>query len=295
MLTNRCNEGCKHCMSDCKPEGTDMDLMTLGKVVKFAKFIGSRFLILSGGELTLNPDWFRICQMLNDQYKVPFGICTNGTWVEDQKTFMRMTRVSKMKYCTGVQIYTNKFYYKSYDLVKSYEKKLNDVGLSIDQSYIRSMKDLGRAKTDPSCQTLISQEKYFMSCLNASLTAKQVSVSSKFGYCLETQAGHFCKPCVDPSGNVHMSESQLCPSVGNIIKDTFTDIWQNIRDWTPCGGCKDFIRFRDSDREDLLAAKAMLGICNPVPVGEIQQTLAQFLGNQETREDLRKLTENIRQ
>lgn len=299
MITNRCHEGCRHCMSDCKPEGTDMDLITFGKAVKFARFLGARFLVLSGGELTLNPDWFRMCQILNDQYHMPFGICTNGTWVEDQKTVRRMARVKEMRYCTGIQVYTNKLYYKSYDLVKSHEQDLMKIGLRIDESPIRSMKDLGRAKTDPECQKLISEEKYFMSCLNAALASKQVPVSTKFCFALENEAAHFCKPCVDPTGKVHMSESQLCPSVGDVTKELFADIWDNMRQWVPCGGCKDYIRFRDSERPDLVQARALLGITKPEPVGEIQETLAQFRDNprmsQEAQEKLEKFRENQQQ
>lgn len=300
MITNRCHEGCRHCMSDCKPEGTDMDLMTFGKAIKFARFLGARFLVLSGGEPTLNPDWFRMCQILNDQYHMPFGICTNGTWVEDQKTFRRMARVNEMRYCTGIQVYTNQMFYKSYNLVKSHEQDLLKIGLHIDESPIRSMKDLGRAKTDPACQAVIDRDKYFMSCLNTALAAKQVPVSGNFCKVLENEAGHFCKPCVDPTGKLHMSESQLCPVVGDITKEFFADIWDKMRQWQPCGGCKDYYKFRDSERPELIPARALLGITKPEPDGEIQQTLAQFLGDcpslsQEAQEKLQKFTENQEQ
>ena len=163
MLTNRCNEGCKHCMSDCKPEGVDINSRTVHKAVVFSRYIGCRFLVLSGGELTLNPDWFQICKSLDEDYHMPFGICTNGTWITDEKTVRRMARVSRMRYCRVIQVYTNKLYYKSYELVKSHQKNFEKIGLQIDESPIQSMKDLGRAKNDPDCQALISEDKFFMS------------------------------------------------------------------------------------------------------------------------------------
>lgn len=36
-LTYRCNMGCNHCMSDCKPNGTDMTPEILKDVLAFAK------------------------------------------------------------------------------------------------------------------------------------------------------------------------------------------------------------------------------------------------------------------
>lgn len=260
MITSRCHEGCIHCMSDCKPEGVDINSRTVHKAVVFARYIGSRFLVLSGGELTLHPDWFQICKSLNEQYHMPFGICTNGTWITDEKTVKRMARVHEMRYCTGIQVYTNKLYYKSYELVKSHQKDFDKIGLRIDESPIQYMKDLGRAKNNPDCQALISEDKFFMSCLNATLCAKQVSDNSRFGLALENQIGHFCKPCVDPNGNVHMSESMLCPSVGNVNEHLFSDIYENMTNFRPCGGCKDCDKFKNSTRPDLIPAKELLGI-----------------------------------
>lgn len=36
-LTYRCNMGCNHCMSDCKPNGTDMTPEILKDVLAFCK------------------------------------------------------------------------------------------------------------------------------------------------------------------------------------------------------------------------------------------------------------------
>ena len=83
------------------------------------------------------------------------------------------------------------------------------------------------------------------------------------GLSLENQANHFCKPCVDPNGNVHMSESMLCPSVGNVNEHLFSDIYKNMCNFKPCGSCKDYEKFKNSTRPDLRAAKELLGIKVP--------------------------------
>ena len=49
-LTYRCNMGCNHCMSDCKPNGTDMTPEILKDVLAFCKKNEVPNLIFSGGE-----------------------------------------------------------------------------------------------------------------------------------------------------------------------------------------------------------------------------------------------------
>lgn len=50
-LTYRCNMGRNHCMSDCKPNGTDMTPEILKDVLAFCKKNEVPNLIFSGGEL----------------------------------------------------------------------------------------------------------------------------------------------------------------------------------------------------------------------------------------------------
>ena len=53
-LTYRCNMGCNHCMSDCKPNGTDMTPEILKDVLAFCKKNEVPNLIFSGGEMFEN-------------------------------------------------------------------------------------------------------------------------------------------------------------------------------------------------------------------------------------------------
>lgn len=50
-LTYRCSMGCNHCMSDCKPDGTDMAPEILEDVLAFCKKNEVPSLIFSGGEM----------------------------------------------------------------------------------------------------------------------------------------------------------------------------------------------------------------------------------------------------
>ena len=279
-------------MENSNPEGQMMDGRTFHKAVMFAKYIGASVVALSGGEPTTHPDFFKFCKSLNDEYKMPFTVVSNGTWclnhwgsintdtllnmegtvdglIERYKYFgdakIKIERqirrmCSDFKLFIGMQVYTNKLFYKDYDEIHGKKSFFDSFGgkVILDESPIRSMKDLGRAKTCEIAQKMCDESRYNMSCLNSSLCAKQVDYPNLYGKTLERTAMHFCHPMVDFEGFVHLSESWLCPHVGNVTRNLFDDIWVNMRLYQPCGSCKDYQRFRRSMRPDIIKAKEIL-------------------------------------
>ena len=139
---------------------------------------------------------------------------------------------------------------------REYEK-YNKVIVNADAHIF--MQDLGRARTNPDAQKEVEQNPHFMSCLNATLTAIQIADPQMFGITMMLHR-QFCKPSVDCEGNVHMSESRLCPSVGNVNTDNFADIWQRKRAFRPCGHCRQYLKFMESPRPDIAAARAVMGL-----------------------------------
>lgn len=63
---------------------------------------------------------------------------------------------------------------------------------------------------------------------------------------------------VDFNGDVHLSESWLCPSVGNVNKHLFDVIWEGIKDYRPCGQCKGYKKFKESQDPKIVAAKMII-------------------------------------
>lgn len=311
MITNRCFENCPHCMENSNPEGQMMDGRTFHKAVMFAKYIGCSVVALSGGEPTTHPDFFKFCKALNDDYKMPFTVVSNGTWCldcwgeinindwlpfnlvpmagvapsknrnlnkcglkkegidiieernkHDPRKIERQIRrmCSDFKYFIGMQVYTNKLFYKDYDLIHGKKSFFDSFGgkVILDESPIRSMQDLGRAKTCELAQKMCDESRYNMSCLNSALCAKQVDYSNLYGKTLERTAMHFCHPMVDFDGFVHLSESWLCPHVGNVTRDLFDDIWVNMCFYQPCGRCKGYKKFRESTDPKIVMARQIM-------------------------------------
>lgn len=259
MITNKCNEGCPHCMECSNPNGGMMDAKTFDRAIRFSDFIGCTTVTVSGGEPTLHPQFYDFCKQLNFKYKKNFSICTNGTWYNDQKIAESFkTMREKFEHCIGIQVYSNKNFYKSYEEVSKRAGFFKSLGCVFEEIQIRAMKDLGRAKDCEEAQKMIAVSPYFQSCLNACLAARQVRHPKQYGFMLEYTAHQFCHPMVDFNGNVHLSESWLCPSAGNVGETHFANIWNNITTFKPCGGCKNFKHFLESQRLDIITARKIL-------------------------------------
>lgn len=261
MITNRCFENCPHCMECSNPQGEMTDEKTFYKAVKFAQFIGSRVITVSGGEPTTHADFFKMCKSLNNDFKMPFTVTSNGTWHDDEKIVRQVRRMcSDFKFFFSMQVYTNKAFYKDYDEIMAKKSFFASFGGKVvfETSEIRSMQVLGRARTCETAQKMVDESKYFMSCLNSTLAAKQIEFAKYYGATIENVAHQFCHPMVDFNGDVHLSESWLCPSVGNVTKHQFSTIWKNIQNYKPCGQCKGYKKFMESKDQKVILARELI-------------------------------------
>lgn len=248
-------------MEDSNPNGRMMDERTFHKAVMFAKYIGCSVVTISGGEPTMHPDFFKFCKSLEVDYKMCFTVVSNGTWYNDKKIERQVRRIcSGFKYFISMQVYTNKSFYRDYEAIKAKKPFFDSFygRVIFEESPIRSMQDLGRAKTCELAQKMCDESQYHQSCLNANLAARQVNYPGQYGKTLEWPLRQFCHPMVDFNGNVHLSESWLCPSVGNVNKHLFDVIWEGIKDYRPCGQCKGYKKFKESQDPKIVMARMII-------------------------------------
>lgn len=262
-LTNQCSMNCPHCMDDAKDVGDMMTIDTFRNAVSFGMFLGDRVFTLSGGEPTENEKIVDMCKLLDRslrEYGGIFTIVSNGMWLKDERKRFRVKRICEMKAFAAMQVYTNKKWYKEYDYVVEHRNEYELYpGVIVDVDSKIFMDDLGRARTNEKAQEEVKSNTHFMSCTNAILAAIQALFPSQ---CCSSLNEHkqFCKPQVDCNGFVRMSESCLCPSVGNVNTESFDYIWKKMRDFRPCGKCYQYKVFMESDRIDAIMAKDVLGI-----------------------------------
>lgn len=262
QITNRCRMGCPHCLDDATSDGGLMTLETCRAAVKFAKDSGDFMLIVSGGEPTEHPMFYDCCRIVNES-GLKFSICSNGMWLGDEKKEWAMDKVSNLSGFCGGQIYTNPRWYRLHeqtvdkwtDKGSRWEAK----GFVFDTTDIQGMQDIGRAKSCPEAVKEAEASPYHNSCLTSCVTLAQSGSSTSMFFQLMFYQHRFCTPLIDWQGNVHMSESWLCPSHGNVMTDAHEDIWEAMRRFRPCGGCLGCKRYMSENTPKMVAARRLLG------------------------------------
>lgn len=261
QITNRCHEGCAHCLQNSLPDGPHMDMDTFMNALRFAAFLKTNTIIISGGEPTEHPEFYQFCKTANQFFikkNIIFSVISNGMWYEDPDKVKMVKRLSSLQRYAGMQVYTNKEWYKHYDYIKSHEddfKKMPNIVFDETDLY---MQDLGRAKFNPKAQAEVANNPYHMSCLNGHLLFKQLSVFNRMkGFFRD---GMMCKPFVDFRGNVHLSESCQCQSFGNVNDDYALDIFKAMQAGKPCLKCALGRKYSASSAPDIIRAKGIIGI-----------------------------------
>lgn len=262
QITNRCQMGCPHCMDDSCPDGGMMTERTFCKAVAFAKDNGERHVLISGGEPTEHPDFFEYCRIASNA-GLAFSFASNGMWIGDEKVERQMEKVVCLSGCVGGQIYSNPKWYRLHNqTVANYNRHkewLEKFKIHLELTDIRSMSDIGRAKDCPAAMDEVNKSRYHNMCLTACVTAAQCDNLEDF-FLMMLMQGRFCTPMVDYQGNLHMSESWLCPSVGNVCKDDAATLWAAMKAFRPCGGCTPCKRFLTEDTPKMAMARKLLNI-----------------------------------
>lgn len=230
---------CPHCLQDSRPDGGLMDASTLDHAVTFALYCGTLHVVVSGGEPTEHPDLAGFCRRISDA-GLSFSLASNGMWIGDSAAERVVEEVARIDGYAGMQVYSNRKWYRLHGETvakfKARQDKWRKLQIVLDTTEIRNMLSVGRASQCAEAMAAARASKYHNSCLAACVTAAQSDSPAQFSQLMTMQA-HFCTPMVDWRGDVHMSESWLCPSCGNVCRDDGERLWQGMRKFRPCGKC----------------------------------------------------------
>ena len=272
QLTNHCTMGCPHCMQESEENYQHMTEEIFTKALQFGEWSGTLLYNISGGEPTEHPEFGRFMDKLDNHLKsmsfpfpgMPgFTIESNGEWLRNASFIDIVKKVLVKEKLLALQVSSFKGLYRNYDFIQQHKKELETMSpkVKVVDGQILSMQDLGRASNsrDTFIRAAVDNNKYQVSCLNGCLLSKQTDSFRKLNECL-FQHGQSCKPFVDWRGNVHWSESICCPSYGNVIKDDFDTIWQNLRKAVPCGKCRLYQNLLKSTDPKIVHSRHILGI-----------------------------------
>ena len=262
QITNSCNMMCPHCMDSCVPCDKHMSEETFEKAKHFAHQSGSRVVLISGGEPTHNPLFGMFTRECAKEFPI-VAFLTNGEWMGSDKE-REVVDILKSHGNVSIQLTNVKGLYRKYEetekKVEAFKKVLRDNGLKHRMTVadrIESMVSLGRATEHDEIMEEARHSMNTMSCFASALIAAQLPYVRAIDN-LEHR-GKFCHPLVDWQGDLHWSESVLCPRFAN-ISEPFDVICDKANKWRPCCKCADFKKLVSKQDEKYKIAMAILGI-----------------------------------
>lgn len=248
QITNTCRMSCPHCMDNSGLSPQHMTMETARLAHKFAKEAGAHVILISGGEPTEHPEWESIVNLFLDFHLV--AILSNGMWIDDEektKTMRKFLESGKVV-CQITSI--PGIYPTLVDIARL--KALPN--LEIHQGEI-NMIALGRAATDPHWSEVASKSAGTMSCFSSALVSAQLPFKQAIQN-MEMRV-KLCKPLIDWQGNLHWSESWLCPSFGHVSED-FDTLARKAHEWRPCCKCADYKKLKNNNSSQYIVAKQIL-------------------------------------
>jgi len=271
QITNHCTLECPHCFQNSTTNGNHMTEKVFRRALEFGAWSGCYMYNISGGEPTEHPDFERFMQILSahlDAHPLPvpgcpaFTIESNGEWIRSVAKVNVMKKVLRERRLAGLQISSFRGLYRNFDFIQKYRKKIEALSpkVAVFSTGIASMINLGRARMsyNPMIEKAIKNNTHQPCCINTYFGSKQTEDIRMFSQCLFP--GQTCKPFIDWKGYVHGGESICCPAHGNIMKDSFETIWQNIREAVPCGRCSLYRNLQTSQDPKIAYARLLMGI-----------------------------------
>ena len=127
QITNRCQEGCRHCLQNALPDGPLMTEATFRKALEFGRFLRCPLYIISGGEPTEHPQFFEFCKMFDRLLgkEAVFTVTSNGMWYPEQKDMVE--KLSRLKSFVGMQVYSHPKWYKDYDFIMAHKAEIESI------------------------------------------------------------------------------------------------------------------------------------------------------------------------
>lgn len=255
QITNTCQGNCIHCLQDSTPEPQHMSMDIVEKTLHFCCKSTAEVINISGGEPTEHPNFEEIVKKFAKVFKV-VTIISNGMFVFDRQKYLLVKKLLQLGN-VFLQVTTHKLYYPKYKAICAKKDKFIALGpkctLTINPDiYVHQ---LGRAINNDFCKEQALTHSYTTSCMMATSIFWQLPFN--MAILNMEQRFHFCTPLVDWQGNIHLSESWLCPSIGNV--ETF-DNFKDIIKAKPCGKCADYQKILDNNSPQYAIVKQMMGI-----------------------------------
>jgi len=231
-------------MQNAGPERNEMmSKDTFVQALQFAKDIGSRVVMISGGEPTSHPYFFEFLEEALNSDFFSVSVLSNGTFIKDHTFTEKFAAMVANRQGFFLQISSFKGLYANYyDVHKPNLKAIrlfNGKAIVCDEANEIQMKPLGRASSGKWYEEA-KRLNCFPSCANSALIMAQSPKLGdvKIGALME-RFRRFCVPMVSWDGSIRLGESEQCKVVAN-ISEPLAAINKKMMAFRPCGGCDSY-------------------------------------------------------
>lgn len=238
-VSNQCAMACTHCLEDSRP-GTgqhmslDMFLATLDcieRVEQFATQIGYRFVLLSGGECTENPNIVEFIERIERAGRIPF-LLTHGLWLDNSELRAAILKPGRNLL---VQLTNDARYYPK--RVPTYDPDPRI--LPTDQ--IGTLLPLGRAAGPGRIERLGTTSKQAPSSFNFrsfvhSFGDIRLAVLELRKIAMSGRGWGNCAPSISHDGTFVAGESRFCKPIGT-VHDSVETLTRGVLQMGSCDRC----------------------------------------------------------
>jgi len=241
-ITNRCTMGCPHCVIDSSgPKGAHMTEETFEEALKFREVIGSRIVVVSGGEPTEHPQFFGL--MRKAVATVPDHVCafvvaSNGLFALDDFKYERMCRlVDDSQGFITVQVTNDvKYYPRSLAHIQSRFQRPN-------WAFVDSLFQLTPCRRTR--ENNLTATRRAPLCFN-------LRAHTRIGGLASAVAGleglmRACCPSINIDGTVRAGEGDTCHELGD-VRSEFETIEEKLV-LMRCGACGLRNNLKDYEKE----------------------------------------------
>lgn len=244
-MTNHCTMGCSHCMIDASgPKGVHMTEETFEEALELRKRLGSRIIVLSGGEPTDHPQFFELARKALktiQDYACVFIVASNGLFALDERKFERMCRLVDDHHGYLMVQVTND--------IKYYPRNLMLIRHKFERphwTFVDNLLQLTPCRRTRENNRAVSRQS--PSCFNIHANTRLNGLASALAGLEGLMRA--CCPSVNVDGTVRAGEMDTCAQVGTVADD-LESIEEKLV-MLQCGACG----LRDNLPEDV---RAMIG------------------------------------
>ena len=223
-ITYKCQLDCTHCFNEQRgPDGKHMSLKKFDDVLVFARKLGIRVLVLSGGEPTLHPLLLDILHRAAKAKMIPV-VPSNGAFATNKKLCTKLLDFCD-KHSGLIQVTNDKRFYPQ-RLPESSAWSHPVVCMTDHIEMIRPCRRVKENGIEPESET--------PNCVNLRILTRNSNLRHAM-YVLERERGRLCLPSVDIDGTVRVGEPDTCHPAGQVT-DNIEYIEQRIRQMK-CSRC----------------------------------------------------------